>query len=125
MANTNCEDINFQHYIDLVKQNQLHWNIFIDFMQDLSYSDKGKLRKLNAILLAEMTLNYSDMDKLKYLNKIFLNEFKNFIQPDSENNENQQLEDLQESESTYETSKDVSTENEIQIPIVEKIQDNL
>ena len=125
MANTNCEDINFQHYIDLVKQNQLHWNIFIDFMQDLSYSDKGKLRKLNAILLAEMTLNYSDMDKLKYLNRIFLNEFKNFIQPDSENNENEQLEDLQESESTYETSKDVSTEIEIEIPIVDKIQDNL
>ena len=68
-----------------------------------------------------MTLNYSDMDKLKYLNRIFLNEFKNFIQPDSENNENEQLEDPQES--TYETSKDVSTE--IEIPIVDKIQDNL
>ena len=79
MANTNCEEINFQHYIDLEKQNQLCWNIFIDFMQDLSYYDKGKLRKLNAILLAELTLDYSDMDKLKYLNRILLMEFKNSI----------------------------------------------
>ena len=64
MANFKYKEINFQHYVDLVKQNKLHWNIFIDLLQDLSYSDTGKLRYLNAILLAELTLNYSDMDKL-------------------------------------------------------------
>ena len=121
MANFKYKEINFQHYVDLVKQNKLHWNIFIDFLQDLSYSDKGKLRYLNAILLAELTLNYSDMDKLIYLNKILLSEFKNFIQSDFEKNTKHQLEDLQESLSNV--SKDeISTEDDI--TSVEEIQDN-
>ena len=29
------EEINFQHYIDAVKQKRMEWNIFIDLMQDL------------------------------------------------------------------------------------------
>ena len=41
-------------------------------MQDLSYTDIDRLRKLNAILLTELTMNYSNMDKLKYLNQILL-----------------------------------------------------
>ena len=126
MANVKYKEINFQHYIDLVKQNKLHWNIFIDVLQDLSYSDKGKLRYLNAILLAELTLNYSDMDKLIYLNKILLTEFKNFIQRDFEKNTNDQLEDLQERESNvskYETSEEESTENEL--ASVDGIQNNV
>ena len=48
----------------------MDWNIFIDLMQDLSYSDKSRLRKLNAIILNELTMDCSDMDKLKYLNLI-------------------------------------------------------
>ena len=68
MAKNNSEEINFQHYVDLVKENKFPWNIFIDVMQDLSYSDRNKLRILNAILLKELTMDYSDMDKLKYLN---------------------------------------------------------
>ena len=40
------------------------WNFFIDFVQDLSYSDISRLRKLNAILLMELTMNYSNMDKI-------------------------------------------------------------
>ena len=75
MAKNNSEEINFQHYVDSVKQKKLNWNLFTDFMQDLSYSDKGRLRILNAILLNELTMDYSDMDKLKYLNVILLREF--------------------------------------------------
>ena len=39
MSQNNSEEINFQLYVDLVKQNKLQWNIFINFMQDLSYTD--------------------------------------------------------------------------------------
>ena len=63
MTTNNSEEINFQHYVDSVKQKRIDWNMFIDFMQDLSYSDKGRLRILNAIILNELTMNYSDMDK--------------------------------------------------------------
>ena len=80
MSQNNSEEINFQLYVDLVKQNKFPWNIFIDVMQDLSYSDINKLRKLNAILLTELTMNYSDIDKMKYLNELLMIQFKNHIQ---------------------------------------------
>ena len=80
MAKNNSEEINFQHYVDLVKQKGMHWNLFVDVMQDLSYSDSGRLRRLNAILLNELTMDYSHIDKLKYLNVILLREFENVIQ---------------------------------------------
>ena len=65
-------------------------------MQDLSYSDIYRLRKLNAILLAELTMNYSysDLEKLKYLNGILLIQLKNYI---LEMAENDHFEELQES----------------------------
>ena len=72
MAKNNSEDIDFQHYIDAVKQKNIAWNIFIDLMQDLSYRSMNRLRILNAILLTELTTNYSDMDKSKYLNVLLL-----------------------------------------------------
>ena len=80
MAKKKAEEFNFQHYVDAVKQKRMDWNIFIDFMQDLSYEDRGRLRRLNAILLNELTMNFSDIDKLKYLNVILLTEFKKDIQ---------------------------------------------
>ena len=80
MAKNNHKEMNFQHYIDLVKQDELNWNTFIYVLQDLSYSDMNRLRHLNAILLNELTMNYSDMDKSKYLNILLLTEFKNHIQ---------------------------------------------
>ena len=49
MEKNNFEEINFQHYVDAVKQKRIDWNIFIDFIQDLSYSDRDRLRILNAI----------------------------------------------------------------------------
>ena len=82
MSQNNSKEINHQLYVDLVKQNKLNWNIFINFMQDLSFSDMNRLRNLNAILLTELTMNYSDMDRMKYLNEILLIQFKNHIQKD-------------------------------------------
>ena len=68
MSQNNSEEINLQLYVDLVKQNKLNWNgIFINFMQDLSYSDMNRLRNLNTILMNELS-----MDTLKYLNEILM-----------------------------------------------------
>ena len=96
MAQNHSEEINFQHYVDLVKQHKFPWNIFIDVMQDLSYADRNKLRILNAILLKELTMDYSDMDKLKYLNGILLMEFKNYVHRE-QNIEMTQIEDCKKS----------------------------
>ena len=34
MAKYNSEEINFQHYVDFVKQKRMDWEVFIDVMQD-------------------------------------------------------------------------------------------
>ena len=53
MAKSNSEEINFQFFVDGVKEKKMSWNFFIDTMQEQSYSDIKKLRLLNAILLTE------------------------------------------------------------------------
>ena len=65
MAKNISEEIDFYQYVDGVKQRKLSWKLFIALMQDLSYKDINRLRKLNAILLTELTINYSDLDKFK------------------------------------------------------------
>ena len=70
MAKNKSEEINFQQYVDSVKQKQIPRNIFINLLQDISNSDADRLRKLNAILLTELTLKHSNTEKLKYLNDI-------------------------------------------------------
>ena len=116
MAKNNFEEFNFQHYVDAVKQKRMDWNIFIDFMQDLSYEDRGRLRRLNAILLNELTINFSDIEKLKYLNIILLTEFKKDIQIHKEYTiEKIQSEDVENSmvsNSEEIFNKDTNTENE-------------
>ena len=74
-----CEEVNFQTYIELVKQQKMTWNIFENVIKDLSYSDKNKLKILNASLLNELTMNLSEIDQSRYLNSILLTEFKEFI----------------------------------------------
>ena len=99
MAKNKSEEINFQKYVDSVKQKQIPWNIFINLLQDISNSDADRLRKLKAILLTELTLNHSNTEKLKYLNDILLSQFKNYIENTSyiETTENENLEEIQES----------------------------
>ena len=75
-SRNNSEEINFQPYIDTVKNGEIPWNIFVKTMEDLSYSDIKRLKCLNAVLLLELTMSHSDMDRLKYLNKILLKELK-------------------------------------------------
>ena len=122
MSKYKSEEINFQRFVDGVKQKEISWKFFTELMQDLSYSDINKLRNLNAILLIELTMNYSVMDRLKYLNEILMIQFKNHIErefTDFGMTENNHLEDSQDSnidlsnEETFEeTTKQIST-NEI------------
>ena len=74
------EEINFQTYVDLVKQKSITWNVFENLLKGLAYSSIPRLKLLNAILLVELTTNYSDLDRLKYLNSILLTEFKEIME---------------------------------------------
>ena len=86
------EKINFQLYVESVKQRKISWNVFANLMKDFSHSDICKLKDLNAILFAELTPNYSNSDKFRYLNSIFLSEFKTIIQKQDGDFENESLE---------------------------------
>ena len=128
MAKNNFEEINFQHYVDAVKQKRIDWNMFIDFIQDLSYSDRVRLRILNAILLTELTMNYSDLDKFKYLNVMLLREFKNHIQKEHTTLEMTQMEDFEKSVEEPDIDQLLNQEiidEEREITFVNDIEDGL
>ena len=64
------------------------------------FEDCERLKKLNAILLTELTIYYSDLDTLKYLNVILMAELKNYIEnkynfenTDSVNEKNEEIQD--------------------------------
>ena len=84
------EEVDFQTYIESVKQRKTPWNIFENVMKDVSYKDLGRLEYLNAILLNELTLNLSDIERSRYLNAILLTEFKEFVYRES-NSQHMQL----------------------------------
>jgi len=86
------KEINFQLYVESVKQRKISWNVFANLMKDFSHSDICKLKDLNAILFAELTPNHSNSDKFRYLNSIFLSEFKTIIQKQDGDFENESLE---------------------------------
>ena len=128
MAKKNSEEIDFQRYIDAAKHKKIPWDIFIDLMQDISFTDVNRLRHLNATLLNELTYNCSNIDKLKYLNGILLTEFKKHIQGvnDLEISECEQFEDLQESNVlNQETKQEISvSEGDSKISIMNEVKDN-
>ena len=78
------EEIDFQSYIDSVKQKSTTWHIFENLMKDLAYSSIPRLTLLNAILLIELTKNDSYLDRLKYHNSLLMAEFKEFIERDDD-----------------------------------------
>ena len=80
MAKNDSEEIDFQLFVDGMKQKKISWDFFVEFVQSFSYSTIDRLNNLNAILLGELTMNYSDLDKSKYLNEILLIQFKNYIE---------------------------------------------
>ena len=85
--------VNFQYYVDIVKQKKMHWDVFLKLMEDLSHSDIERLNQLNAILLTELAISSSDMDQLKYLNVILMTNFKDSIAGiEMSDNDEQQLE---------------------------------
>ena len=51
------EEINFQTYVESAKQRKTPWNIFENFMKELTYSSIVKLKRFNAILLIELTMD--------------------------------------------------------------------
>ena len=79
------EEIDFQSYIDSVKQKSTTWHIFENLMKDLAYSSIPRLTLLNAILLIELTKNDSYLDRLKYHNSLLMTEFKEFIERKDDN----------------------------------------
>ena len=91
------EEIDFQNYVNSVKEKKIPWNIFESMMKYFIHSDVKRLKLINAILLTELTPNCSDIDRLKYLNVILLAEFKDFIERenDFENDENEYLDEPQ------------------------------
>ena len=129
MAKNISEEIDFYQYVDGVKQRKLSWKLFIALMQDLSYKNINRLRKLNAIILTELTMNYSDLDKFKYLNEILMIQFKNFIEREDANfkitendqhnyTENSHVDQISNEDETFEERiKEISTNKDIQMQI--------
>ena len=115
-SNHTSQDFDFQYYVDMVKQNEIAWHVFEKLMKDSSYSDVNRLKYFNAILLNELSISKSDMDRLKYLNVILMGKFKDCIQIDNDTNLeiNHDLND--------ETLKESSSDREIQISVVIKIE---
>ena len=69
------DDINFQTYVSEVTDGKIRWNIFVNLMKDLSYSDIDRLKKLNATLLTELILStkfHSDIFVYPYLKNLLL-----------------------------------------------------
>ena len=121
------EEINFQPYLDSLKQRKIPWNKFEKFMKDLtSHLDCERLKKLNVILLTELTIYYSDLDRLKYLNVILMAELKNYIE-NLYNYENTGSEEVQDSLISPEFKDEIIKENENESDfqmIIGKSQDN-
>ena len=118
--NSASEEIDFQNYVDSVKQKKTTWNIFESLIKDFIYSDIKRLKLINAILLTELTPNNSDIDRLKYLNSILMSEFKQLIQREEENDlaneaENENLDETEILKVCSDVDdKIIKEENEIQ-----------
>ena len=89
---TPSQEVNFQYYVDMVKQKEIAWHIFVKLMEDLSFWDVNRLNNFNEILLNELSISNSDMDRSKYLNGILMTKFKESIQTTDENTNVEMLE---------------------------------
>ena len=54
MAQNNSEEINFQQYVDGVKQKYISWNFFIAFVQDITNINKLRKSPSSNILFANI-----------------------------------------------------------------------
>ena len=71
-------ECDFQTYIDSVKQKTIPWNLFENFVTDLSHSNSHRLKYLNTILLNELA--HSDINRSKCMNSILMTEFQEFLE---------------------------------------------
>ena len=72
------ENVNFQMYFDMVKNNEMSWKLFIQIMKDM--------------------LNFLDLKKSKELIFYFIEELKGFIEREAEYMDKQQLTRISELE---------------------------
>ena len=88
------DEINFQSYIDAVKDNKIVWDIFVNLMKDLSHKNLNRLKQLNEILLKELKIsiqekgrcNCNQVDDIPLLDEIeYNNEIVENIKQDNEN----------------------------------------
>ena len=84
-SNHSSQDFNFQYYVDMAKQKEIAWHVFVKLIKDFSYSDISKLKYVNAILLTKLTDSYSDMERLKYLNVVLMDRFKYSVEMEHNN----------------------------------------
>ena len=127
MAKNNSEEINFQFFIDGMKQKKITWNFFVDLIQNLSHSDIDKLRNLNTILLMELTMNFSDLDRLRYLNEILLIQFRTFIDREDANqgnSEDSNINPIKNEETFEEKTKEVVANEDVQQLIMDEMTEN-
>ena len=54
------DEINFQSYIDAVKDSKIVWDIFVNLMKDLSHKNINSLKQLNEILLNELKISIQE-----------------------------------------------------------------
>ena len=96
------DEIDFQSYIDAVKDNKIVWDIFVNLMKDLSHKNLNRLKQLNEILLKELKISIQEkgrcnckqiddiplLDEIEYNNEIVENikqDNKNFNEKNGEN----------------------------------------
>ena len=101
---TTSQEVNFQYYVDMVKQKEIAWHVFVKLMEDLSFWDVNRLKNFNAILLNELSISNSDMDRLKYLNGILMTKFKDSIQTTDENTNAEKMSEKKDSIEDYQIS---------------------
>ena len=106
----------------MAKQKEIAWHVFVKLIKDFSYSDISKLKYVNAILLTKLTDSYSDMERLKYLNVILMDRFKDSIEMEDNNEVSENVNLEVDHDLNDETIEEMSSDHEIQISSVNKIE---
>ena len=58
------QNFKFQYYIDMAKQKKIHWNVFVNLMEDLSYSNIDRLKYLNASVVKSTLLERNSKNSI-------------------------------------------------------------
>ena len=119
------DEINFQSYIDAVKDHKIVWDIFVNLMKDLSHKNISKLKQLNEILLNELKISiqekrrYNQFDDIPLHNIEYDMEIVEHIKQDNENFNENNDENFTENFKFSDENSEYDTEN-----VVENIVDD-